>query len=265
MTTDITTPYAIYGFFRSFRNSLPDENDFSDFVSTLIVTPMHAVVENVLPFFRRSVDPNLFIKFQTIMRQIEQNSDFESTFMRICDALDMLEKVEVALKHDKRLMDGYLRAMQFDNASASHQQVWGGLQRFLNEECDLVTKKRMEKVFADQKASDELGLSDDVLSTAYSLIGDDELYIEILETLQLNNRQNLPWDTVISKIQKITDEKKPQAWPMLHKFLEDVHTGRDYQDGVYYYDDEIEIVVNELGNNEIFIVNPVDEDDTGLS
>ena len=92
-----------------------------------------------------------------IMRQIEQNSDVESTFMRICDALEMLEKVEIALKHDKRLMDDYLKAMQFDNASASHQQVWSGLQRFLNEECDPVTKRRMERVFAEQKAGDELG------------------------------------------------------------------------------------------------------------
>lgn len=227
MTADQTTPYAVYYFFRSFRRSLPDDSDFEDFISTLTITPLHAVVENVLPFFRRSADPGLFTKFQVMMRQCEQNPAFESTLMRVCDALDMLQRVEHALRRDKRLMDGYLRAMQFDNDSASHQQVWSGLQRFLNEDCDPHTKRRMEKVFAEQKASDELGLNDEVLDMAYSLIGDDALYIEILETLQLNNRQNLPWDTVISRVQRLTAEKKPQVWPMLNRFLDDVHNGRD--------------------------------------
>ncbi|CAG8707273.1 8412_t:CDS:2 [Acaulospora morrowiae] len=226
MAADQTTPYAVYYFFRSFRRSLPDENDFEDFISTLTVTPLHAVIENVLPFFRRSSDPGLFTKFQVMMRQCEQNPAFESTLMRVCDALDMLRRVEQALRGDRRLMDGYLRAMQFDNDSASHQQVWSGLQRFLNEDCDPHTKRRMEKVFAEQKASDELGLNDDFLEMAYSLIGDDALYIEILETLQLNNRQNLPWDIVINRIQRLTTEKKPQVWPMLNRFLDDVHNGR---------------------------------------
>ncbi|RHZ84925.1 hypothetical protein Glove_74g132 [Diversispora epigaea] len=254
MTADQLSPYAVYYFFRSFRNSLPDENDFEDFISTLTITPLHAIIENVLPFFRRSADPGLFTKFQVMMRQCEQNPAFESTLMRVCDALDMLQRVERALKNDKRLMDGYLRAMQFDNDSASHQQVWAGLQRFLNEDCDPHTKRRMEKVFAEQKASDELGLNDDVLSVAYSLIGDDALYIEILETLQLNNRQNLPWDAVIKRIHRITSEKKPHIWPMLCKFLDDVHNGRvDFSYSVYwdgYLDDE-EVIEPE---NEINIL-----------
>ncbi|EXX77126.1 uncharacterized protein OCT59_014912 [Rhizophagus irregularis] len=221
-----TTPYAIYGFFRSFRESLPDDNDFSDFISTLTITPMKDVVEMVLPFFHRSSDKNLLTQFQILIRQAEQNSSFESTLMRVCDAIDMLGKVELALGFDERLMDGYLRAMQFDNGSASHQQVWSGLQRFLNEECDPNIKKRMERVFAEQKAGDELGLSDDILTTASALVGDDSLYIEILETLQLNNRQNLPWDTVIMRIQRNIEQKKPQVWPMLRKFLDDVHSRR---------------------------------------
>jgi hypothetical protein len=233
-----TTPYTIYGFFRSFRESLADENDFSDFISTLTITPMKAVVEMVLPFFHRSSDPNLLTQFQILIRQAEQNSDFESTLMRVCDAIDMLEKVELALGNDKRLMDGYLKAMQFDNASASHQQVWNGLQRFLNEECDPVTKRRMERVFAEQKAGEELGLNDDILATAHGLVGDDSLYIELLETLQLNNRQNLPWANVIMRIQRVIEEKKPKAWPMLRRFLDDVHSGRaiDEQQFNFYWD-----------------------------
>ncbi|CAB4432692.1 unnamed protein product [Rhizophagus irregularis] len=70
-----TTPYAIYGFFRSFRESLSDDNDFSDFISTLTITPMKDVVE--------------------------------MTLMRVCDAIDMLGKVELALGFDERLMDGF--------------------------------------------------------------------------------------------------------------------------------------------------------------
>jgi len=260
-----TTPYAIYGFFRSFRESLADENDFSDFISTLTITPMKAVVEMVLPFFHRSSDPNLLTQFQILIRQAEQNSAFESTLMRVCDAIDMLEKVESALRNEKRLMDGYLKAMQFDNASASHQQVWNGLQRFLNEECDPTTKRRMERVFAEQKAGEELGLNDDVLATAHALVGDDSLYIEILETLQLNNRQNLPWGTVIMRIQRVIEEKKPKTWPMLRRFLDDVHSGRgideqqynfywDYIDDQYSNDQYInDQYINEEGNETHFL------------
>lgn len=157
MTADQLSPYAVYYFFRSFRNSLPDENDFEYFISTLTVTPMHAIIENVLPFFRRSTDPGLFTKFQVMIRQCEQNPALESTLLRVCDAFDMLQKVDRALSGNKLLMDGYLCAMQFDNDSASHQQVWAGLQRFLNEDCDPHTKRRIERVFAEQKAGDELG------------------------------------------------------------------------------------------------------------
>lgn len=246
---DQTSPYAIYGFFRSFRESLSVESDFSDFISTLTITPMKAVVENVLPFFHRSSDPNLLTQFQILIRQAEQNSAFESTFMRVCDAIDMLEKVEMALSHDKRLMDGYLKAMQFDNGSASHQQVWGGLQRFLNEECDPATKRRMEIVFAEQKAGDELGLNDDILATAHALVGDDDLYIEILETLQLNNRQNLPWGTVIMRIQNIIKVKKPGVWSMLRRFLDDVHTGLGIDYNFYWdYIDE-QYYIEQYGND----------------
>uniref|UniRef100_A0A1D1YBD0 RNA-directed RNA polymerase L n=1 Tax=Anthurium amnicola TaxID=1678845 RepID=A0A1D1YBD0_9ARAE len=260
-----STPYSIYGFFRSFRESLADENDFSDFISTLTITPMKAVVEMVLPFFHRSSDPNLLTQFQILIRQAEQNSDFESTLMRVCDAIDMLEKVEVALHHDKRLMNGYLKAMQFDNASASHQQVWSGLQRFLNEECDPTTKRGMERVFAEQKASEELGLSDDVLATAHALVGDDSLYIGILETLQLNNRQNLPWDTVIKRIQRLIEDKKPRTWPMLRRFLDDVHSGRgiDEQQFNYYWNYIDEQYFNEqyYNNNQQYINDQYFNDD----
>lgn len=79
------------------------------------------------------------------------------------------------------------------------------------------------------------GLNDDVLSLANSLIGDDTLYVEILETLQLNNRQNLPWDAVVNRIRQITAEKKPQIWPMLSKFLSDIHNGRGLCQFYFYF------------------------------
>ncbi|CAB5381271.1 unnamed protein product [Rhizophagus irregularis] len=109
---------------------------------------------------------------------------FESTLMRVCDAIDMLGKVELALGFDERLMDGYLRAMQFDNGSASHQQVWSGLQRFLNEECDPNIKKRMERVFAEQKLVMNLDLTKSSLGYCYH-----------------ENSKNI-------------EQKKPQVWPM---------------------------------------------------
>ncbi|CAG8561705.1 10120_t:CDS:2 [Paraglomus occultum] len=229
-----TTPslYDIYSFFHSLRTSLPDYNDFSDLVGTLFiphdVMPVSETLANVLPYFRRCSNPSLFTTFQIMMRHAEQNASFESTFLRVCDAMDILEKIEYALGGNRRLLEGYLHALQLDNASASHEQVMNSLQRFLTEKCDANTQLRVRKVFAEEGAADELGLSGGILAIASAIIDDDALYIQILQTLQLNHRQNLSWEAVISRIQKIVQEKKPAVWSEFYAFLDSLHTGNIY-------------------------------------
>ncbi|CAG8456548.1 11591_t:CDS:2 [Ambispora gerdemannii] len=236
--SETPTPYEIYNFFINLRDSLPDDSDYTDLLATLFipkeVMPTSELLQNVLPHFRRASNPGLFTTFQVIMRNAESNPTFESTFMRVCESLEVLEKVEAALLYNKKLFEAYLQALQLDNVSASHEQVMNSLQRFLNERCTPSTRLRVQKVFAEESAADELGLSNEVLETAASILNDDALYIRILETLQLNYRENLAWNGVVDRIKKIVLEKKPAVWVVFENFLDDFHpSGR--QDHTVYY------------------------------
>ncbi|CAG8450903.1 8096_t:CDS:2 [Ambispora leptoticha] len=236
--SETPTPYDIYNFFLSLRESLPDDSDYTELFAILSipkdVMPTSELLQNVLPYFRRASNPGLFTTFQVIMRNAESNPAFESTFMRVCESLDVLEKIEAALLYNKGLFEAYLQALQLDNASASHQQVMDSLQRFLNERCTPSTRLRVQKVFAEEGAADELGLSNEVLATAAFILEDDALYIKILETLQLNYRENLAWSGVVDRIKKIVLEKKPRVWSEFEAFLDDFHPSGRQDQTVYY-------------------------------
>ncbi|KAG9290427.1 hypothetical protein G9A89_007158 [Geosiphon pyriformis] len=222
---EIHSAFELYNFFWAVREALPDESDYREITAMILMPredmPGTKVLQNVLPYFRRSDNPSLFTTFQVIMRHAEQSPKFESVFSRVCESLDILTKIEHALGNNRRLFEGYLKALQLDNASASHQQVMNSLEKFLNDQCNPQTQLRVRKVFAEENVIGELGLDRDALASADELINDDSLYIKVLEILSSTNRQNLPWDTVSARIKKCLDQKRPSVWPMFLSLLED--------------------------------------------
>jgi len=218
------TPFSQFCFFKSLSYSL-FEDDWINMVESwqamvAVNAPIPEFTFNMSPFFANA--PRLLPVFHRYMQFAEQDPEFLSTLTTVLMSTPLLIKVQMILQSTE-LFSAYVVALKLDNPSASHTQVMQSLQTFLS---GLPEDKRLEiqKVFAEEEASDSMGFSSSTLDTALQLLhADTQLYIDILSTLQLNQNENLPWDTVVNKIKSLVLAKKPNAWPGVDQFLKSLH------------------------------------------
>ncbi|KAF9565468.1 hypothetical protein EC968_004144 [Mortierella alpina] len=235
------TPFSQFCFFKSLSYSL-FEDDWINMVESwqamvAVNAPIPEFTFNISPFFANA--PRLLPVFHRYMQFAEQDPEFLSTLTTVLMSTPLLIKVQLILQSTE-LFSAYVVALKLDNPSASHTQVMQSLQTFLS---GLPEDKRLEiqKVFAEEEASDSMGFSSSTLDTALQLLhADTQLYIDILSTLQLNQNENMPWDTVVNKIKTLVLAKKPNAWPGVDQFLKSLHWGQQ-SDAVEEIDDDADM------------------------
>ncbi|KAG0298797.1 hypothetical protein BGZ98_000065 [Dissophora globulifera] len=218
------TPYSQFCLFKNLSYSL-FEDDWINMIESwqAMVTVNAPVAElsfNLTPFFANA--PRLLPVFHRYMTFAEQNPEFLSTLTTVLLSTPLLIKVQQILQSTE-LFAGYIVALKLDDSSASHTQVMQSLQTFLS---GIPDDKRLEiqRIFAEEEASDSMGLSTNALDTALQLLhADTQLYIDILSTLQLNQVENMPWDQVVKQIKGLVLAKKPQAWSGIDQFLQSLH------------------------------------------
>ncbi|KAI1315348.1 hypothetical protein EDD11_000956 [Mortierella claussenii] len=182
--------------------------------------PLNEFVHNMAPFFANA--PRLLSIFHHYMAHAEKNQEFLATLTTVLMSTPLLIKVQQILQSTDLFSD-YVVALKLDSPSASHTQVMQSLQTFLS---NIPGDKRLEiqRVFAEEEASDSMGFTSYTLNTALQLLhADTQLYIDILSTLQLNQTENMPWDEVVSKIKTLVLAKKPHAWEGIDHFLQSLH------------------------------------------
>ncbi|KAF9292215.1 hypothetical protein BGZ68_009806 [Mortierella alpina] len=245
------TPFSQFCFFKSLSYSL-FEDDWINMVESwqamvAVNAPIPEFTFNMSPFFANA--PRLLPVFHRYMQFAEQDPEFLSTLTTVLMSTPLLIKVQLILQSTE-LFSAYVVALKLDNPSASHTQVMQSLQTFLS---GLPEDKRLEiqKVFAEEEASDSMGFSSSTLDTALQLLhADTQLYIDILSTLQLNQNENLPWDTVVNKIKTLVLAKKPNAWPGVDQFLKSLHWG--------HQSDAVEEIDNDAEMDDDYIVEMVE-------
>ncbi|KAF9114287.1 hypothetical protein BGX27_011265 [Mortierella sp. AM989] len=251
------TPNSQFCFFKSLSYSL-FEDDWINMVESwqamvAVNAPIPEFSSNMAPFFANA--PRLLPVFHRYMAFAEQDQEFLSTLTTVLMSTPLLIKVQQILQSPE-LFSAYIVALKLDNPSASHTQVMQSLQTFLS---GIPEDKRLEiqRVFAEEEASDSMGFTSSTLDAALQLLhADTQLYIDILSTLQLNQTENMPWEQVVSKIKSLVLAKKPLAWDGVDQFLQSLHWAPQQQDvaadefdaeddhiiemveGVDYYSDE---------------------------
>ncbi|KAF9914173.1 hypothetical protein BX616_008814 [Lobosporangium transversale] len=218
------TPFAQFCFFKSLSYSL-FEDDWINMVESwqamvAVNAPIPEFSQNMTPFFANA--PRLLPVFHRYMTYAEQDPEFLSMLTNVLMSTPLLIKVQHILQSTELFL-AYVVALKLDVPSASHTQVMQSLQTFLSS---LPEDKRLEiqKVFAEEEASDSMGFTPNTLDTALQLLhADTQLYIDILSTLQLNQTENMPWDEVVSKIKGLVLAKKPHAWEGIDQFLQSLH------------------------------------------
>ncbi|KAG0202684.1 hypothetical protein BGX28_004879 [Mortierella sp. GBA30] len=263
------TPFSQFCFFKSLSYSL-FEGDWINMVESwqamvAVNAPIPEFTFNMSPFFANA--PRLLPVFHRYMQFAEQDPEFLSTLTTVLMSTPLLIKVQQILQSTE-LFSAYVVALKLDNPSASHTQVMQSLQTFLS---GLPEDKRLEiqKVFAEEEASDSMGFTSSTLDTALQLLhADTQLYIDILSTLQLNQNENMPWDTVVNMIKTLVLAKKPHAWAGIDQFLKSLHWGphpeessvtEDAMDDVELEDDHILEMVEGVD----YYPNEDDEQDMG--
>ncbi|KAF9171203.1 hypothetical protein BGX21_004389 [Mortierella sp. AD011] len=230
-TTVKPTPFSQFCFFKSLSYSL-FEYDWINMVESWqamvdVNAPIPEFTYNMTPFFANA--PRLLPVFHRYMAFAEQDQEFLSTLTTVMMSTPLLIKVQQILQSTE-LFSAYIVALKLDNPSASHTQVMQSLQTFLS---GIPEDKRLEiqRVFAEEEASDSMGFTSSTLDTALQLLhADTQLYIDILSTLQLNQIENMPWEQVVSKIKSLVMTKKPHAWDGIDQFLQGLHWAPQQQD-----------------------------------
>ncbi|KAF9431377.1 hypothetical protein BGZ76_000386 [Entomortierella beljakovae] len=225
------TPFGQFCFFKNLSYSL-FEDDWINMVESwqamvAVNAPIPEFSYNMTPFFANA--PRLLTTFHRYMEFADMDQEFLPTLTNVLMSTPLLIKVQHIL-HSTELFSAYIVALKLDNPSASHSQVMQSLQTFLSE---LPEEKRLEiqRVFAEEEAHDSMGFTSYTLDTALQLLhADTQLYIDILSTLQLNQTENMPWEQIVSKIQAMVLEKKPQAWDGIDQFLQNLHWTPQPQD-----------------------------------
>ncbi|RUO95502.1 hypothetical protein BC936DRAFT_143891 [Jimgerdemannia flammicorona] len=264
------SPYQIYSFLSKVRRALPDESDFTDLTSALLIPraamPPAELTAAVVPIFRRSSDPSLFSRFQLMANAAQNDPNYEAMLVRILESMDVLEKMAFELR-DERKFSGYLLALRMDDPNASHEEVMASLDTFMNTQLDEEGRAKVKRVFLETAVAEELGLADSTLEAAYQITGSLQLYLGILSTLQLYTQQNWSWDNVVAHVYELVMAQRPYVWEELSAFLDDVreracdfdYIGESYEQyvqhtfldngGQQYLDTEIdrEIVQHKLG------------------
>ncbi|KAF9972834.1 hypothetical protein BGZ73_003980 [Actinomortierella ambigua] len=233
-------PVELFSTFKRLCLSLPAD-DWFNFVESWnsmlqANAPFHEFSQNLLPYIAKE----LTLEFQRLFDAAEKDSDAMNTLTTVMMSTPLLIKVETILRSESVFLR-YIDALKLDAPSASHSEVMQSLQTFLSGLPE-ATRLQVQKIFADEEASDALGMSPYTLDTALHLLHQDtQLYIDILHTLQLNQTQNLAWDVVVEKIKSLVMARKPHAWLGIEQFLQSLHWG--YYQNAYYdyyeYDDEI--------------------------
>ncbi|RUS16737.1 hypothetical protein BC937DRAFT_90862 [Endogone sp. FLAS-F59071] len=156
------TPHQIYAFLSTVRRSLPDESDFTDLTSALLIlryamSPAELTAA-VVPIFRRSSDPSLFSRFQLLANAAQTDPNFEAMLVRVCESIDVLDKISTELANDNKF-GGYLAALRMDDPNASHEEVMATLDSFMNTQLDEVGRAKVKRVFLETAVAEELGSS----------------------------------------------------------------------------------------------------------
>ncbi|KAG0345879.1 hypothetical protein BG004_002871 [Podila humilis] len=221
-------PINQFYLFKCLKSSL-FEDDWFNFVQSWtsmveVDAPMPEFVSNLVPFFANA--PRLIPVFHWYMEFVGEDPDFLQVLTTVLLSTPLLVKVQHILQSTE-LFSAYMVALKLDCPSASHTTVMQSLQSFLS---NLPEPMRLEilRVFAEEEASDSMGLTSSTLDTALQLLHlDTQLYIDILSTLQLNQTENMPWDDVVNKIKDLVQAKKPVAWAGIDQFLKSLHSARD--------------------------------------
>ncbi|KAF9163833.1 hypothetical protein DFQ27_002982 [Actinomortierella ambigua] len=226
-------PVELFSSFKRLCLSLPayDWFNFVESWNSMLQAnaPWHEFSQNLQPYIAKE----LIVEFQRLFEAAEHDSDAMNTLTTVMMSTLLLIKVEAILPSESVFLR-YIDALKLDAPSASHSEVMQSLQTFLSSLPE-TTRLQVQKIFADEEASDALGLSSYTLDTALHLLHQDtQLYIDILHTLQLNQTQNLAWDVVVDKIKSLVMARKPHAWPGIDQFLQSLHWGY-YQDAYYEY------------------------------
>ncbi|KAF9210125.1 hypothetical protein BGZ49_005521 [Haplosporangium sp. Z 27] len=225
------TPFGQFCFFKNLSYSL-FEDDWINMVESwqamvTVNAPIPEFSYNMTPFFANA--PRLLPTFYRYMAFAEQDQEFLTTLTTVLMSTPLLIKVQHILQSTE-LFSAYVVALKLDNPSASHSQVMQSLQTFLS---GIPEDKRLEiqRVFAEEEASDSMGFTSSTLDAALQLLhSDTQLYIDILSTLQLNQTENMPWDQVVSKIKSLVLSKKPHVWDDINQFLQSLHWAPQQQD-----------------------------------
>ncbi|KAF9425086.1 hypothetical protein BGZ94_007859 [Podila epigama] len=260
------TPFNQFCLFKCLRSSL-FEDDWFNFVQSWnsmveVNAPLPEFSHNLLPFFANA--PRLVPVFHRHMQFAEQDQDFLSTLTTVLMSTPLLVKVQHILQSTE-LFAKYMVALKLDNPSASHTAVMQSLQTFLSS---LPEPTRLEilRVFAEEEAADSLGLTSSTLDTALQLLHlDTQLYIDILSTLQLNQTENLPWETVVERIKNIVQAKKPHAWSGIDHFLQTLHSAHTsaYDEALALEEDDDDEDVMEKIEGVDYLTDEMDEQELG--
>ncbi|KAI0243896.1 hypothetical protein L0F63_006197, partial [Massospora cicadina] len=180
---------AVY-FLLDLKDSV-DSDKFYELQETLSLSDWNFSLE-----MENLIGEAVFIKkYQEISSEARKHPSFATTLQQVVQCIDLLGELNDALG-DEGCFKKIVKALQFDNLSKSHSEVTKDLDATL---ANFTEGQRLivRRLFAEKAVTDELGFSHSELLDAQKILGDEELYIDVLVLLHQSVTNNFSWEATV--------------------------------------------------------------------
>ncbi|KAJ3120242.1 hypothetical protein HK098_004766 [Nowakowskiella sp. JEL0407] len=193
-------------------------------VLNLLSTPTDSTLA-VLDQYIPNTHPDLHSKFKTLVETSKANASTQEGLVRLYESFLVQSRIKQILDEScgvaaaDDIFKGYIQALQLDNPDSSHTEVMNAIWDLFGKRCDEKTVGKLKTLFAEEEVALDIGLDDETLVDVKIILDDDILYGEVLNTLELHQSSNLPWNEVVGMIEQKVVNQKPECWGELNQVL----------------------------------------------
>ncbi|KAG0778352.1 hypothetical protein G6F16_001420 [Rhizopus arrhizus] len=261
------TAINIYHFLSTVHQECADQQLFNSFILSLKspkFAPLWTITQRWSPIFATEM-PKLLESFQALLSMATESSKDEILLQTVADHYPLIYKVSCFLESDLEL-ELFVRCLCLDiTTPVQPQEIKPLLLRFLNQlpvdvrDCVMHVITEDEHHYLAKEDWVQHGFLD--LDRMYHVIGNQDLFEQVMAVIQNNTHHSLPWTQTIQDIYELVYHRKEgDIWDQLAPILQQVQIQEDsaeyesYEDYVqknFLDDGGQQYLENEINRNQV--------------
>lgn len=231
--------YRIFILLRTILNdSLSQPDNLASTPEFLTVNPSSTTREEFHTHISSLTDPNNQVpsdELNLLVDFVFRDHESLQTYHRILYSYDWLNQASEVLNEIE--FKSFFDCFHFDSPDITHETIMSDVDNYLNSHLDSQKSLLIRKILVEINLEQEVGLGNIFYQNLFKLVRDLGFYVKILNCLLTCQRLNLNWSSLIKNVEALTQNYKPEMWPVLELFLMDMIMARDddpFEDAEFY-------------------------------